>query len=372
MQEKKVVVITGASSGIGRATARTLARKGYDVVLAARREDALEDAARECELLGANTLTHKLDVSREVEVLELVRQARQRFGHIDVWVNNAAVAMMGPFLDTPTEDIRRLMDINVMGCIHGAKAVLPVFKSQGHGVLINVSSITGITGQPYSVAYSASKFAIRGMALSLRQELVEEKNIHICTVLPATVDTPLFESAANFMGREVKAMPPVVDAQEVADEIARLAVDPKPEVIVGGMGIQNTLMKYLTPDLFARMQHKHVKEEHFKEEREGPKHGNLYQPALRSSVGGGWTDGRSRALKMRNRNIMWTGAAVVGALAGAAAYLMKDRELPRRRHELRDPTNTPRRGSSTAGKVERGIPPVIPVTKEEMRGPETY
>ncbi len=367
MNGKKIVVITGASSGIGRATALEFVEQGHTVVLVARKKEALEDLSNICERYGPNAMYFTCDVSRQDEVEQLVQRIMERFGRIDVWVNNAAVALMGPFTETPMEDMRRLMDINVMGYLYGAYAVVPIFKRQRHGTLINVSSIVGITGQPFSVAYSTSKFAIRGMGLSLRQELMDEKDIHVCTVLPATVDTPLFDNAANYMGREVKAMPPVVDAREVAEQIVALAKDPKPEVIVGGMGIQNMLMKYLSPDLFANMFHKQVKEEHFKEEREGPKHGNLYQPSRHATIGGGWTNGRSRAVKMRNRNIMWAAAAVVGALAGAAAILAKGQHG--RQMDDRDPAGTFR---NTSQRRKHDVAPVIPATKEDVRDPDVY
>jgi short-subunit dehydrogenase len=322
------IVITGASSGIGRATALEFARKGHKLALAARRKEALDEVVKECERVGGEAFAVDLDVSNEEAVYELARKANDKFGSIDVWVNNAAVAMMGPFEETPMEDIKRVIDINVLGYLYGARAALRYFRKQGSGTLINLSSIVGLTGQPFSIAYTTSKAAIRGMSLCLQQELIEEENIHVCTVLPATVDTPLFESAANYMGREIKAMGPVVDAQQVADEIVKLVNDPKPEVLVGGMAVQATLMKFFAPDMFAKMYNKQVKSKHFKDRPAAPKKGNLYEPSHESAaIDGGWLNGEeSKAIKAQVRNTMWMGAALAGALAGTAALYLSTRD----------------------------------------------
>jgi short-subunit dehydrogenase len=321
------IVITGASSGIGRATALEFARNGHKLALAARRSEALKEVVKECERIGGKAFSVTLDVSNEEEIYDLAKQANDRYGSIDVWVNNAAVAMMGPFMETPMEDIKRLININMYGYLYGARAALSYFEKQGSGTLINLSSIVGFTGQPYSIAYTMSKAAIRGMSLSLRQEYAGEKNINICLVLPATVDTPLFQSAANYMGREVKAMPPVVDTHQVAEEVLKLVKKPKAEVLVGGMGIQNTLMKYFAPDLLAKMYNKQVRSKHFKDNRSESQHGNLYEPNQHNTaVDGGWLDGQeSKAVTSQVKNTFRMATAVSGLLAGAAALYLSSR-----------------------------------------------
>jgi hypothetical protein len=191
--------------------------------------------------------------------------------------------------------------------------------------LINISSIVGLTGQPYSIAYTTSKAAIRGMTLCLQQEMAMEEDIHVCMVLPATVDTPLFQSAANYMGRDIKAMEPVVDAQSVAEAIVKLVKNPKQEVLVGGMAIQSTLLKYFSPDTFSKMYNKQVQSKHFSEERSAPQPGNLYEPNSEwSSIDGGWLNGKSsKAIKSTVARTFWIGLVVAGALAGTAAWYYK-------------------------------------------------
>ncbi len=137
----QIVVITGASSGIGRATAHAFGRRGAALVLAARRGELLEQAAEECRRFGTDVHVVPLDVTDEQSVRNLARVAVERFGRIDVWVNNASVAAWGRVDDIPMEDFRRVIDVNLFGYVHGARAVLPVFREQGSGVLVNVGSM---------------------------------------------------------------------------------------------------------------------------------------------------------------------------------------------------------------------------------------
>ena len=166
-----VAVVTGASSGIGRATARALAARGARVVLVARDSDSLDQAAAECAAAGAETLTAAADVSDPDAVDAVATRAVERFGRIDAWVNAASVMMFGSFVEVPLEDLRRVLDVNLMGYVHGCRAALPRMIDQGHGVVVNVSSLLGVVALPYGSSYTMAKFAIRGLSGSLRQEL---------------------------------------------------------------------------------------------------------------------------------------------------------------------------------------------------------
>ncbi|AIS02101.1 SDR family oxidoreductase [Streptomyces glaucescens] len=310
-----VVVITGASSGIGRATALAFARKGCAVVLAARRAEALETVRRACERhRRAEALVVPTDVTDAAAVDELARRAVQRFGRVDVWVNAAAVNVFGPFGEVPLEDFRRVLDVNVMGYVHGARAALRVMREQDRGTLVNVSSIVGVVSQPYTHAYGMSKHAIRALSASLRQELRLGKaaHLHVCTVLPATIDTPLFQHAANYTGRRPVAMPPVYSPERVARAIVRLVRAPRREVVVGPMGRSLVLQSRISPGLVERTMARHVDRTHLsRKEPAPPGRGNLHVPAAgQGATHGGWGGRRRTAVR---------GLAAATVLAAAAA-----------------------------------------------------
>jgi short-subunit dehydrogenase len=290
--ENSVIVITGASSGIGRATALEAAKRGASVVLAARRQEALHKLARECNILRGKAIAVPTDVTDEQAVRNLASSAIETFGRIDVWVNNAAVTLFARFEEAPMEVFRRVFETNVFGYVHGVRAVLPHFRERGSGILINVDSVVGKAPQPYTSAYVMSKHAILGMAGSLRMELHLDRadDIHVCTVMPATIDTPLFQHAANYTGRQTKALNPVYPSQQVADAIVELVEKPQREVIVGQAGQLLVAQSTLMPELYERMMARQVHQDHFQDYKPAPNtKGNLFEPMDDvASVSGGW------------------------------------------------------------------------------------
>ena len=248
-----VVVLTGASSGIGHATALAFAQAGARLVLAARGRDALDVVAAQCRRLGADTLVVPTDVTDAKAVGALADEAAARFGHIDVWINNVGIGAVGRFDETPIAAHRRVIETNLMGQVNGAHAVLPYFRRDGAGVLINMVSAGGWTATPYAAAYAASKFALRGFSEALRAELRDSPQVHVCEVYPTLVDTPGLSHGANYTGRQVRPFPPLVDPHRVAAALVRLSRRPRRSVWIGSLALPARLANALMPDLAARL-----------------------------------------------------------------------------------------------------------------------
>jgi short-subunit dehydrogenase len=228
------VVITGASSGIGRASALAFADAGANVVLLARRERALDELAAECSRKGVRALAVPTDVTDPDAVRQAANTAARITGRIDVWINNAGIGAVGRFTDTPVEAHDQVVLTNLIGYMHGVHAVLPYFQRQpSGGVLINTISFGGWVPAPFAAAYTASKFGLRGLSESLRSELGGYPQIHICDVFPSFIDTPGVQHAGNYTGRALKPAPPVYAPERVADTMVSLARNPRPSATVG-------------------------------------------------------------------------------------------------------------------------------------------
>jgi short-subunit dehydrogenase len=317
VKRRRVVVITGASSGIGRATALRFAEKGADVVLASRRAAALDELARECGAAGAAAIAVPTDTTEPSAVDALADRAVAAFGRIDVWVNAAAVSVFAPFTSTPLDEFRRVIDVNLMGYVHGARAALRTMTEQGSGVLIDIASIVGEVPQPYTAPYGMSKAALRALDVTLRSELslAGLRHVHVVTVLPATIDTPFFRHSANHTGRRIVAMPPVYPPQKVARAIVKSATSPRAEVVVGALGKAFVAQHRATPrPVEGQMALQTEGGQLSRTQAAADTAGTLFEPAnspTDATVTGGW---RGRQRTARRRAIALAVAAVGIAL----------------------------------------------------------
>jgi len=325
--KQRVVVVTGASSGIGREVALRLARRGDSVVVAARRGEALEEVAAECRALGGQAMAVPTDVADPTAVEALATKAVAAYGRIDAWINDAGVYLLGALDETPVEIEARVLDVNLRGVLHGAREAARVMKHQRHGVIVNVSSLAARAPYGLAAVYSASKAGVRALGEALRQELVGT-GVHVVTIYPQGVDTPLFQHGANFTGRAMRAMPPLISPERVARAIVNAIELPRGEIPVGGATRLFTLMRLLLRPLFDVTQPRLVRALHLERTPAVGTAGNLFQPGGPTTVRGGWLHARRRWLLVGG-----VGAAVAALVAAARLPAARAR-LPRLRAAL--------------------------------------
>lgn len=233
---EQVIVITGASSGIGLVTAQEAARRGAKVVLAARNARDLELAVEEIRDDGGRAEFEVADVADAEDVRAVAATALDKFGRIDAWVNNAAVALYGRLDEVPVEDMRRQFEVNFWGAVFGSLTAVPHLRRKG-GALINVTSALSDRDLPLQGIYCASKHALKAFTDSLRMELEGERvPISVTLVRSASVDTPFYDKAKTYMGVEPLPKPPVYSPETVARAILTAAEHPHRDVTVGASG----------------------------------------------------------------------------------------------------------------------------------------
>jgi short-subunit dehydrogenase len=252
----RVAAITGASSGIGLAIARHLAREGTSVVLGARRVDRLDEAVREIAAAGGRAERVVMDVTNEADVTALVAHAERTFGTLDIMVCNAGFGYYGTVEETPPETMQRMMDVNFMGTFHGARAALPIFRRRDHGHLVIVSSIVGQRGIALMSGYSATKAAQVGFAEALRTEFAGT-GISVSVVYPVSTETEFRSAMSRDYGHAVTGVGPKQSADDVAAAVVQCLVRPRPEVYPHALSRLLPVVNAVAPGLADRLVQKY-------------------------------------------------------------------------------------------------------------------
>jgi NAD(P)-dependent dehydrogenase (short-subunit alcohol dehydrogenase family) len=230
----QVVVVMGASSGIGRATAARFGAEGAKVVVAARGEAGLRSLVEEIRGAGGEACAEVADVTDPAQVRRVAQRAVDEYGRLDTWVHAAAVLLVAPFAETTPEEFQQVIDVNLMGQVHGAMAALPHLRRDG-GAFISISSMGAKRGVPLQTAYCSSKHGIDGFVETLRTEVRREGlPVSVTQVLPATINTPLFDQARTKIGVKPVAPPPIYQPDVVVDAVLYAATHPVRDLVAGG------------------------------------------------------------------------------------------------------------------------------------------
>ncbi|HVH99398.1 MAG TPA: SDR family oxidoreductase [Enhygromyxa sp.] len=253
MPMKEVVVITGASAGIGRALARRFARDGADIALLARGGIGLEAAAEEVTELGGRPLVIQVDVSDPDAVEAAARRIEEELGPIDIWINNAAVMLYGAVQDLSPAELRQVSDINYHGAVWGTMAALKRMRERGRGTIVQVGSGAAYRGIPWMSAYSAAKHALRAFSEALRAELIHDRiDVHLTQVHLSSINTPLYTWARNHLPRQAAPIPPIYEPELAAETIHWAAHARRREVFFGWTAIGASAINKLAPGLVDR------------------------------------------------------------------------------------------------------------------------
>lgn len=250
----EVIVITGASGGIGHATARAFARPGVRIALLARGERGLEGAKAEVESAGALAMVIPTDVSNESEVEAAAAQVERDWGHIDVWVNNAMATIFGPISSLRGDQIKRATEVTYLGAVYGTLSALKRMRARNSGVIVQIGSALAYRAIPLQAPYCAAKHALRGFTDSLRSELIhDQSNIRLTMVHLSAFNTPQFDWALNLVGKRPQPVPPIFQPELAAEAIVWAARNPRREVFVGWPAVKAVLANKLFPGWLDRI-----------------------------------------------------------------------------------------------------------------------
>ena len=328
-RKPEVVVITGASAGVGRATAQRFAKDGARVALLARDNPALEHAAKEVRELGGTALPIAVDVSDPAQVEAAAERIEQELGPIDIWINSAMATVFAPVSETPAEEFRRATEVTYLGTVHGTLAALKRMRSRNRGSIVQVGSALAYRAIPLQAAYCGAKFAIRGFTDALRVELLHDRSkVHVTMVQLSAFNTPQFEWARNRLHGRPQPVPPIFQPELAAKGVHWAAHHRRREVCVGFPAVKAIAINKWFPSLVDRVLARkgyqgQVDHEPVPEERPD----NLFDPAPVDFGTHGRFDKRAKSTSLQwwltsNRNAVLLG---IGALAAVAF----SRRMPR-------------------------------------------
>jgi NAD(P)-dependent dehydrogenase (short-subunit alcohol dehydrogenase family) len=343
-----VAVVTGASAGVGRALARALAQRGYRLGLLARGQDGLEGARRDVEALGGEAIVCPVDVADASAVEAAADRIVDRWGRIDLWINNAMATVFSPIEHMTADEFRRVTEVTYLGQVHGTLAALKHMRPRDRGTIVQVGSSLSYRAIPLQSAYCAAKFAVRGFTDSLRSELIHAKSrIRLTMVQLPAVNTPQFDWARNHLRRRPQPVPPIFQPEAVADAIVEAAMSAPREYWIGGPSLQAILGTMVAPGFLDRFLSSRAWDGQMTPARARPDsdRGNLFEPRPGDHGAHGRFDRRSRrSLVAVSSNAARLGIAALalgmGAAALATGYVMGRREtrpawrpasVPRRR-----------------------------------------
>ena len=336
----KTVVVTGASAGVGRATARAFGARGDRVALLARGEEGLAAAAREVEEAGGTALTISVDVADAAAVEAAAERIERELGDIDVWVNNAMTSVLKFVHETPAEEFRRVTEVTYLGCVHGTLAALARMRPRDRGVIVQVGSALSYRAIPLQASYCASKYAIRGFTDSLRTELLHEcSNVKVTMVQLPGLNTPQFTWVRTSLRKHPMPVPPIFQPEVAADAIVRSADRPRRELWVGANSAIIIASNHLAPRLADRyLARTNVDAQQTDWPIDSQRPDYLDAPLNDRGTHGPFDDeAKSRSIQlMFNKRLRPIAAAVGGgALAAAGAAAVRSRSGARRGRLIR-------------------------------------
>jgi NAD(P)-dependent dehydrogenase (short-subunit alcohol dehydrogenase family) len=325
----RVAVVTGASAGVGRATARALARRGWHLGLIARGEDGLKAAVEEANELGVRAIALPADVADHAAVREAADAVERELGPIEAWVNNAMAGVFGRFLEIPIEDLHRVTDVTYHGYVHGTRVALERMVPRDRGVVVQVGSALAYRGIPLQSAYCAAKHAIQGLTDSIRAELRHASSaVRICEVHLPAVNTPQFRWVKSFLPKEAQPVPPIYQPEVPAEAIASVVEHPRRETWVGFPTVATILANRVAPGLLDRyLGRTGFRSQQVDEPLDRDRPFNLYRPVGGDHGAHGVFDDRARERSPQQWAVRhrWGLAAAGAALSAAAALAGRDR-----------------------------------------------